>query len=102
MENIIEKAKDLIEEKGNELMEQIYKNKYINKNSIDIISILLDYIRNKIFDEFLLKIFNIIEDNNFLNTLLSLNKHTNFLNDTLIIEIKEKYIEIIKYGKDKK
>ena len=102
MENIIEKAKDLIEEKGNELMEQIYKNKYINKNSIDIISILLDYIRNKIFDEYLLKIFNIIEDNNFLNNLLSLNKHTNFLNDTLIIEIKEKYIEIIKYGKDKK
>lgn len=28
MENIIEKAKDLIEEKGKELMEQIYKNKF--------------------------------------------------------------------------
>ena len=102
MEDIIEKAKDLIEEKGNELMEQIYKNKYINKNSIDIVSILLEYIRDKIFDEYLLKIFYIIEDNNFLSTLLALNKHNDLLNNTLIKEIKEKYIKIIKYDKDKK
>ena len=83
-------------------MEQIYRSKYINKNSIDIISILLEYIRDKIFDEYLLKIFNIIEDNNFLSTLLALNKQNNLINNTLIKEIKEKYIKIIKYDKDKK
>ena len=37
MDNIIHKAKDFINNySGNDLIKEIYENKYINKNSIDI------------------------------------------------------------------
>ena len=75
---IIEKAKKLITYEDalndcNNLINKIFKECYINKDTIDIVSILLDYIKDNIFMKYLNFIFNVLEDNNFLTTLLELN-----------------------------
>ena len=76
------------------LLDKIFKN--INKNSIDIISCLLDYIKEKIFSEYLAYIFKALEDNNFLTTLVEIKKNNfdkidreiiNQMEDRLLIEI---------------
>lgn len=71
---IIAKALDLIYKVNiaqgycKTLLEKILKN--INKNSIDIITCLLDYIKEQIFSEYLIYILKALEDNNFLTTLV--------------------------------
>ena len=75
---IIEKAKELITDEDalndcNNLINKIFVECYINKDTIDIVSILLDYIKDNIFMKYLNFIFNVLEDNNFLTTLLELN-----------------------------
>ena len=76
---IIEKAKNLITTDKealndcNKLINKIFTECYINKDTIDIVSILLDYIKEKVFMKYLNFIFNALEDNNFLTTLLELN-----------------------------
>ena len=102
MENIIEKTMSYIEEKGNNLIDNIYNNQFINKNSIDIISILIEYIRNKIFAQNINDIFNILEDNNFLTSLLVIDNYKKLINDEIINKIKENYIKSIKIEKEKK
>ena len=67
---LIKKAKELINEdeisKGNSagLIYKMNKEKPINKNTIDIVSHLLIYIREKIFNENLLKVFKFLEHDN--------------------------------------
>ena len=75
-EDIIEAETVLI---GNDLKEQtkvlipkIFEIQYINKSSVDIISIIIDYIKENIFNKYLTNVFDIMEDNNFLTTLLFL------------------------------
>ena len=91
-EKIIEKAKELIDnDKDAEgdcksLMDKIFKINYIGKNSIDIISCLLDYIKEQIFGKYLKYIFEVLEDNNILTTLLEIKKKNNNLLDESIIE----------------
>ena len=47
-----------------------YRNGYyINKNSVDLISCIMDYIKDNIFNENLEKIFTLLEHHNFLTTL---------------------------------
>ena len=97
---IINKTKELIKDdkvaevKCKSLLDKIFKN--INKNSIDIISCLLDYIKEKIFSEYLAYIFKALEDNNFLTTLVEIKKNNfdkidreiiNQIEDKLLIEI---------------
>ena len=77
-------------------------NQFIKKNSIDIISILIEYTRDEIFDQYINNILNILEDNNFLTSLLVIDNHKELLKDDIIREIKEKYIKNIKFEKDKK
>ena len=101
-QDIIDKAKSYIEDKGNNLIEKIYNNQFINKNSIDIISILIEYIRDEIFAQYINNILNILEDNNFLTSLLVIDNHKELLEYDIIREIKEKYIKNIKFEKDKK
>ena len=45
----------------------------INKNKTDVISCVLDYIKEKVFSKYLRLIFNALEDNNFLTTQLEIN-----------------------------
>ena len=91
-ENIINKAKALIglnkEAEGNcqSLIDKIFMNNYIGKNSIDIISCLLDYIKDQIFSKYLRHILRVLEDNNILTTLLEIKINNN-------INLKESTIE---------
>ena len=90
MGNIIDKAKSFINFNGNALINEIYENKCINKNSIDIISIILDYIREKLISQYIMDILENLEDNNFITSLLVLshkNKKDELLNPEIIEEI---------------
>ena len=105
-EKIIEKAIKLInndkQAEGNckNLLEKIFKMNYINKNCIDIISCLLDYIKEQIFSRYLKHIFYVLEDNNFLTTLLEYNKNErNILDENIIEQLKGYYLEIITMDK---
>ena len=84
MEDINEKAKSFIEYKGNDLIKLIYEKKLFNKNSVDIILIILDYIKDKLISQYILDIFYNLEDNNFFTSLLVLyymKQNTNYIND---------------------
>ena len=98
---ITNKAKDLIninnEARGNckSLVDKIMKN--MGKNNLDIISCLSDYIKEQIFNKYLLYIFKVLEDNNFLTTLVEIKKDKdNQLDDNLIDMLKNKFLESIK------
>ena len=52
----------------------MFKEYYVNKDKIDIISCILDYIKENVFEKYLNFIFVVLEDNNFLTTLLEINK----------------------------
>ena len=81
--DLIKKAKELIEIDPDaqglcqSLIDKILENNYINKNSIDIISCTLDYIKEKIFKKSLFYIFRVLEDNNFLTTLIEISNDRN-------------------------
>ena len=98
---IIEKAKSLIdinnESKGDckSLVDKIMKN--MGKNNLDIISCLLDYIKEQIFNKYLLYIFNVLEDSNFLTTLVEIKKDkNNNLDENVISILKDKFLDAIK------
>ena len=48
------------------LSKKMLKENYVNKDKIDIISCILDYIKEKVFVKYLNHIFAVLEDNNFL------------------------------------
>ena len=60
------------DENCDEIIDKIFKNKLINKFTIDIVSCILDYIKEEIFNKYLGIIFRILEDNNILTTLSEL------------------------------
>ena len=83
-------------------MPKIFEKNYINKNSVDIISIIIDYIKEEIFNKYLKNVFDIMEDNNFLSTLLVINESDEkLLNEDAVKQIKTEYLETIKLDFDK-
>ena len=116
---IIEKAKELIEMDNdaqadcNSLVNKMFKENYVNKNKIDIISCILDYIKENVFAKYLKLIFNELEDNNFLTTLLEINNNNSCKldkndkgprpnNSKIIKELETKFLKEIKIDNDKK
>jgi hypothetical protein len=105
-EKVITKAlKFLSEDKDSryesqQLIINIMHNDYINKNSIDIISCVLNYIKEEIFGKFIKYIFTVLEDNNILTTLLGIQKN-NEIDGAIIQKLLESSIEAITYD-DKK
>ena len=100
MKIIINKAKDFIDFNGNILIKKIYENNYITKNSIDIISIIFDYIREKLISQYIMDILENLEDNNFITSLLVLsnkNQKEEILNQEIIEEIEDAYIKGLNY-----
>ena len=96
MYDILEKAKSFIQGDGKDIIPKIYEEKYINKNSLDIVSIIKDYISDVIFEKILLDIFLILEDNNFITTIMVLNtKKKNLLSKEIINEMKERQLQIL-------
>ena len=116
---IIEKAKELIEtDKDAEydcpsLINKMLRENYVNKDKIDIISCILDYIKENVFAKYLNIIFNDLEDNNFFSTLLEINndrtcrldikdKSSIPNNNKIIKELETKFLKEIKVDNDKK
>jgi len=55
----------------------MFNKNHINKNSIDIISCILDYSKGNIFKKNLQYIFKVLEHNNFLTTLMEVSNDKN-------------------------
>ena len=93
---IIKKAKKLInndeevKRNGKYLIDKILKMNYINENSIDLISYILDYIKEEIFSKNLKYIFKVLEDNNLLTNLKDIKN-----NKDNVIDQKKKALDII-------
>ena len=117
---IISKAKELIESDKdtpdpndfNNLVNKMLNENYMNENKIDIISTILEYIKENVFIKYLKYIFNVLEDNNIFTTLLEINqeksckldindKGTITNNSKIIKDIQTKFLKEIKYD-DKK
>ena len=80
----------------------------MDRNSLDIISCLLDYIKEKIFSSYLLYIFKVLEDNNFLTTLIEIKKNRynednigEHLDESIIDLLKNKLLDSIKMDDNK-
>ena len=100
--DLIEKAKQLIDidneaqQDAKSLIDKIFKDNHINKNTIDIVSCFLDYIKENIFKKYLMYIFKVLEHNNFFTTLLEINKdRNNKLDKNIIKELKPKFLKEI-------
>ena len=114
---IFEKVEELFNEDNSlegdckSLIDKLFKINYIDKNSIDIITCLINYIEEEIFSKYLKHIFEVLEYNNILSTLIEMKKKKldenkieefidNFLN---LITIEKKIYEpklIFNYKKD--
>ena len=69
---IIEIAYNISEDNGEDIIENLYNTNYIKKFTIDIISCLINYIKDSIFIKNLEKIIKKLEDNNILTTIFKL------------------------------
>ena len=99
--NLIKKAKKLINEDANKkfdngsLINKILKE--IKKNNVDLISCIINYIKENIFDKYLEKIFEFLEKYNFLTSLIEIDKDINNKIDLDIIKkLADKILEKIK------
>ena len=102
-QNLIKRAKELIVEDKNAkgdcgtLIDKMLNDNYINKNSVDLISCIMDYIKDNIFNKNLEKIFIILEHYNFLTTLLEIDNDRDIKIDVDIIkEIENKILSDVK------
>ena len=100
-EALIKKEKDLIDDEKNskEGIDNILKKKTVNKNTIVLVSHLLDYIKEKIFNENLIKINEYLEHGNLLTKLLELDNDEekfNKLGEDLIKDIINKFLSELK------
>ena len=106
-EKIIEKAKSFISKnekfEGNNqnLIDIILRNNYINKNSIDIISCILRYIKEEIFGKYIKNILAALEDNNILTTLVQIQNNINEIEAAKIKEFLEKALDGLTYDEKK-
>ena len=56
------------------LIDKMLKDAFINENTIDIITSLLDFIKTNIFNKNFQRIFKVLDENNFFKTLLELDE----------------------------
>ena len=98
---IIEKIDSYIENEKednkntNGIIEKIYQKGYINKNTIDLISVIIDFVKKEIISKYIDKILCNLESNNILTTLLVLNNNKELINDELQETVKEMVIQYI-------
>jgi len=91
------------EENKNNIIENLYKNEYISIYSIDIASCLLEYILKNIFSKKLKIIFEILENNNILTTLLEIKKNGyKYIRSDTVENIINKFLDEITLEKNTK
>ena len=79
------------------LIDKIFKDSIINKDTIDILTILLDFIQTNIFNKNLKRIFKLLDKNNFFTTLLEINKDKETkLDEKIFKSIKDKLLVELK------
>ena len=107
-EKIINKAKNFLSEDrsvagtSQKLVERILQKNYIGKNNRDIISCVLNYIKEEIFGKYIKYIFTALEDNNVLTTLIEIqNNKNNGIDSAIIGELIENLIESLTYEEQK-
>ena len=100
-EEIIEIAYNLKDnseqEKDNsDLIGDIFKNKLVNKFTVDIVTCLTEYIKEELFIKSFKNIFKLLENNNILTTLIELNKREpKILEDGTVVKIVLNYLKQI-------
>ena len=83
------------------IIEKIYKDNMINNYSVDLVSFLIEYIKENIFNKYLEIIFKYLEDNNILSTLLTIKKeHYTYLNKNQVELIIKEYLKEINLDKN--
>ena len=96
-EKIMDKTYKMIDDNDSEnedLITRIFKEKIINNFTVDIISCLLEYIIEKIFNKKLKNIFKVLEDNNILTTLLDV-KNSDIIDKEKVEEIIDIYLNVL-------
>ena len=86
------------------IIENIYQCGYINKNTVDLIDVIKDFVKNEIISKYINIILCKLEDKNILTSLLVLNNNNNLINGDFQETIKEmiiQYIEKIDIEDDK-
>ena len=83
------------------MIENVLKNIIIY--DIDIVSFFLEYIKNNIFNNYLKNVFEILENNNILTTLLEIKKNNyKYIIRDIVEEIIDKYLNEITIEENKK
>ena len=101
--DLIKKVKELIDldkyaniDFGN-LVDKMFIYKYIDKNSIDIISSILDFIKETIIEKYFWFLFKVLKDNSILAELIDNQSDKNKIN-----ELKSKALKLIILNDEKK
>ena len=88
-------------ENCSDIMEKIYKDNLIKRHTIDILNFLIEYIKEEIFNNYLKKVFMILEDNNILTTLSEIKKNNyKLIHKNLVQEILINYLDEIAIDKN--
>ena len=75
------------------LIDKMFKDNFINKDTIDIITALSDFVKTNIFSKNLKRIFKLLDKNYFFTTLLEINKDKETILDEKIFKnIKDKLL----------
>ena len=78
------------------LIDKLLQMNHICKNSLDIISCILDYIKEEIFNKYLEYIFEVLEGNNILTNLKDIkSNNNNILNESILKKIKKSILDRI-------
>ena len=88
---------------SNSIIEKIYQTGYINKTTIDLISVIINFVKKEIISKYIYNMLCDLENNNILTTLIVLNDNKKLLNEDLQETIKEiviGYIEKINIEKN--
>ena len=82
------------EEEENNMIETLFNNNYISIYSLDIVSSLLEYIKNNKFNKYLKYILEKLENNNILTTLIEIKRNNyKYIKRDLVENIINKLIE---------
>ena len=86
-----------------DIIDNAYNNNLIDKYTIDIVSFLIKYIKENIFNKYLKNVLKILEDNNILTTLIEIKKNDfKFIKKKLVEKIIIKYLDEITIEKNYK
>ena len=104
---ILEKTYDFIEankekdENCKDIFEQIFNKGYVNKFTLDIASCSIQFIKEEIFNKYLIFVLQTLEDNNILTTFIEYKKNQ-LLDENIFNIITTKYFDNLKLDLNQK